>query len=137
MAMFQLDIAFLLELALFAAGLVLLHLGKQGTAPLLRAAGFVLVVGSVLTAACSVYYGVRYQIQGEFESAYPPHHEMMEHQQEMMMQPGMMQRRMMRQQMMERRMGEGMRREPGEMTPEPMPMEELEGEHHPEPETER
>ncbi len=82
MAMFQLEIAFLLELAVFAAGLVLLHLGKQGTAPLLRAAGFVLVVGAVLTAACTGYFGVRYHVQGEFDHAYPhhpPRHEMMEH----------------------------------------------------------
>ncbi len=94
MAMFQLDIAFLLELALLAAGLVLLHFGKQETAPLLRAAGVLLVVGSVLTAACTGYYGVRYHVQGGFDHAYPPHHEMMEPRHEMM-EPGEM-REMMR-----------------------------------------
>ena len=126
MAMFQLDIAFLLELALFAAGLVLLHLGKQGPAPLMRAAGFILLVGSVLTAACTLYYGTRYHIQGEFDSAYPPHHPMMEHPRGMM-EPGMMRERMMRQRMMrERRRGEPV--EPSETRGEPMPMEE----HHPE-----
>jgi len=73
MAMFHLEGVFLFELALFAAGLVLLHFARLGSAPLLRAAGLVLVVGSVLTAACTLYYGVRYHVQGEFESAYPPH----------------------------------------------------------------
>jgi hypothetical protein len=85
MAVFQLEIAFLLELAVFAAGLVLLHLGRQQTAPLLRAAGFVLVVGGVLTAACTGYFGVRYHVQGEFDHAYahhPPRHERTEHRHE-------------------------------------------------------
>jgi hypothetical protein len=79
MAMFQLELAFLVELALFAAGLVLLHLGKQATAPLLRAAGLVLVIGAVLTAACTGYFGVRYHIQGEFDHAYAAHHTAMKH----------------------------------------------------------
>jgi hypothetical protein len=73
MAMFHVEAVLLLELALFAGGLVLLHFARQGGASLLRVAALVLLVGSVLTAACTVYYGIRYYVQGEFETAYPPH----------------------------------------------------------------
>ena len=73
MAMFQLDIAFLLELALFATGLIVLHLGREKSAGLLKAAAAVLLVGSVLTAVCSGYFGVRYHVQGDFDRAYPAH----------------------------------------------------------------
>lgn len=124
MAMFQLEIAFLLELALLAAGLVLLHLGRQGTAPLLKAAGFVLIVGAVITAACSGYFGVRYHVQGEFDHAYPSLHRMTEHRGKMM-DPGMMRHQMTRKRM------RAEPHEPGEDMPggqRPM------GEHHPDPE---
>jgi hypothetical protein len=71
MAMFQLDTAFTLELLAFAAGLTLLHFGRAGSALMLRAAGGVLIVGALLTAGCTVYYGIRYHVQGEFDHAYP------------------------------------------------------------------
>lgn len=71
MAMFLAEIAFLLELALFAAGLVLWHKGREATAGLLRGAGAVLVVGAVLTSLCTGYFSVRYHVQGEFDHAYP------------------------------------------------------------------
>ena len=70
MAMFLAEIAFLLELALFAAGLVLWHRGREATAGLLRTAGAVLVVGAALTAVCTGYFSVRYHVQGEFDHAY-------------------------------------------------------------------
>jgi hypothetical protein len=72
MAMFQFHTAFMLELLAFAAGLGLLHFGRAGSAPILRAAGGVLILGALLTAGCSVYYGIRYHVQGEFDHAYPP-----------------------------------------------------------------
>lgn len=94
MAMFQLDIAFLLELALFSSGLIVLYFGREKGAGLLKAAGAVLVVGSVLTALCSSYFGVRYHIQGEFDHAHPAHHQMTERAHHMPsggpMGPGMM-----------------------------------------------
>jgi len=71
MAMFQLDAAFMLELLAFAAGLTLLHFGRAGNALILRAAGCVLIVGALLTAGCTVYYGIRYHVQGDFDHAYP------------------------------------------------------------------
>ena len=73
MAMFLAEISFLLALALFAAGLVLWHRGREATAGLLRAAGAVLVVGAVLTALCTGYFSVRYHVQGEFDHAYSDH----------------------------------------------------------------
>ena len=71
MAMFQLDIAWLLEVSIFAAGLTLLHLARQKSASLLRAAAWVLLVGSLSAAACSIYFASKYRAQGEFDHAYP------------------------------------------------------------------
>ena len=70
MAMFHFHAAFMLELAALAAGLVLLHQGRAASALLLRAAGWILIVGSLVSAACSTYYAVRYHVQGEFDHAY-------------------------------------------------------------------
>jgi hypothetical protein len=70
MAMFAMEISFLVALSVFAAGLVLVHQARQANAGLLRAAGALLLVGSAATAACTLYYGVRYHVQGDFESAY-------------------------------------------------------------------
>lgn len=74
MAMFHLDTAFMLEVMAFAAGLTLLHFGRTGSALLLRAAAWVLIVASVASAACTVYYGIRYHVQGDFDHAYGSHH---------------------------------------------------------------
>ena len=71
MAMFAMEISFLLALAVFAAGLVLLHHGRLAGSGLLRAAGAVVLVGAALSAACTLYWGIRYHTQGEFDSAYP------------------------------------------------------------------
>ncbi len=76
MAMFLGEIAFLLELALFVAGLTLWHFGRQGSAAPLRAGGIVAMLGAVLTALCTGYFMVQYRVQGDFESAYPPRHAM-------------------------------------------------------------
>lgn len=73
MAMFQLDIAFMLELAAFAGGLIVLHFGREKGSGLLKWAAVVLLVGSVLTALCSSYFGIRYHILGDFDRAYPAH----------------------------------------------------------------
>lgn len=87
MAMFLLHIAFLLALALVAAGLVLWHRGGEPTAGALRVGGGILVVGAVLSALCIGYYGIRYHVQGDFDHAYALHPPMdMGH----MMGPGMM-----------------------------------------------
>ncbi|HVN36730.1 MAG TPA: hypothetical protein VMW19_00985 [Myxococcota bacterium] len=71
MAMFAMEISFLLALAVFAAGLVLLHHGRLAGSGLLRAAAAIALVGSALSAACTLYWGIRYHTRGEFDSAYP------------------------------------------------------------------
>jgi hypothetical protein len=73
MAMFLAEISFLLALGLFASGLVLWHQGRQAGAGLLRGAGVVLVAGAVLTALCTGFFSVRYQLRGEFDHAYASH----------------------------------------------------------------
>ena len=69
MAQFLGDIAFLLELALVAAGLGLLHVGRDRAASLLRAAGWILVVGATGTALCTGYFWLRYHQAGDFDRA--------------------------------------------------------------------
>lgn len=69
MPQFMGDAVFLLELALFSAGLVTLHFGQQLQAPLVRAAGWVLSVGSAATAVCTTYYWLTYAWQGDFSRA--------------------------------------------------------------------
>lgn len=69
MSQFIGDITFLLELALVAAGLVLVQLGRERRAALLRAAGWVLVVGATGTALCTGYFWLRYRASGDFDRA--------------------------------------------------------------------
>jgi hypothetical protein len=71
--MFLLHISFLLALALVAAGLVLWHRGREMTGGPLRFAGIILIAGAVISALCIGYYGVRYQVQGDFDRAYAMH----------------------------------------------------------------
>ena len=71
MAMFLAEITFLLELALFALGLVLWQRGRETGGGLSRVAGGVLVGGAVLTALCTGYFSVRYQVVGDFDRAWP------------------------------------------------------------------
>ena len=66
------DIAFMLELFAVAGGLVLLYQASRENAGLLRAAGLVLVIGGILTAACTGYFYFRYFGQGGFDTVHPP-----------------------------------------------------------------
>lgn len=72
LAQFLGDIAFLAELGLVATGLVLLHTGRERSASLLRAAGWILVVGATATALCTGFFWLRYHRAGEFDHAGPP-----------------------------------------------------------------
>lgn len=70
MAQFLADIAGMLELFAIAAGLALLHrAAKDGSARLLKIAGWVLVVGGIAVGLCTGYYWFKYQAQGGFDSA--------------------------------------------------------------------
>ncbi len=70
MAMFLAEITFLLELALFVAGLILLYKARKETSKLLKWAAAVLIIGSLGTITCTAYYSLKYFNQGAFESAY-------------------------------------------------------------------
>jgi len=74
LAQFLGDIAFLLELGLVASGLVAVHVGRERSALLVRAAGWLLVVGATATAVCTCYFWLRYHRAGEFDRATPPAH---------------------------------------------------------------
>ena len=68
MSIFQLDAAFILEVASVGAGLITLHkAAKEPPAGLLRVAGYLFMAAGVFTAACSLYYGVKYSQQGDFD----------------------------------------------------------------------
>ena len=71
MAVFAMEIAFVLALAVFAGGLTLLHYARQANSGLLRVAALVALIGSALSAAETTYYAIRYHTQGDFESAFP------------------------------------------------------------------
>ena len=126
MAMFVGHVAFMLELAVFVAGLALWHFGRERAASTLRAGALIAMVGSALSALCTGYYLVRYSVQGDVDHAYPIYpgmaREMMEH-------GGMMGSG----RMMGGRMMEGMRERRGEGPPAPEepPAPPGHEEHHP------
>jgi len=129
MAMFLGHTAFMLELAVFVAGLALWHFGRQGVASALRAGGVIAMVGAALSAVCTGYYLVRYQVQGDLDHAYPMHRGMMH---EMMESGGMMKGGGMGPGMMGGMMKGGMG--PGAGAPEEK--SEAHEEHHPDQATE-
>jgi len=69
MLMFAAEIAFLLELALIAWGLIIL--GKPETKDNLyqKWAGRILIIGSLLTMLCTIYFSFKYMGQGAFDQA--------------------------------------------------------------------
>lgn len=100
MLMFAFHFTFLLILVVFAGGMVLMHFAakERGSTPL-KVAGLVLVVSTVLSAVCMVYYAAKYWKQGDFDSAHPMMGRMMK-MHGGMMGPGMMGPRMKRHGMM-------------------------------------
>lgn len=71
MTQFLGDIAWTLELFTVAVGLVLLHFAaRESAANLLRAAGWLLVVGGAGAALCTGYYWFSYQAQGQFDAVH-------------------------------------------------------------------
>ena len=123
MAMFLGHSAFMMELAVFVAGLALWHFGRQGAASALRAGGAIAMVGATLSALCTGYYLIRYQVQGDLDHAYPLHAA------QCMMEPGEMTQGGGMGHGMMQQMQEGMG--PGGEAPAPDP--EAHEQHHPEP----
>jgi hypothetical protein len=69
-AQFLGDIAGMLEIFAIALGLVLLHrASKEAPARLLKAAGWVLIVGGIAVGVCTSWYWVSYQAAGDFDRA--------------------------------------------------------------------
>lgn len=71
MGEFNADIAGMLEIFAIALGLVLFHwASKDAPARLLKAAGWVLVVGGVVVGLCTTLYWFKYQSRGGFDSTH-------------------------------------------------------------------
>lgn len=70
MIMYLSEIVFLLELALFATGLVLLYKARKERSKLLKFAAIMLIVGSIGTVICTGYYSLKYYNQGAFDTAF-------------------------------------------------------------------
>lgn len=70
MSQFFADFVFLLELVIIAGGMVILHKARrESPAALLRWAGYLLVIGGVVTALCTGYFWFKYHAQGDFDTA--------------------------------------------------------------------
>lgn len=70
--MFQLHIAYSLELLVLGAGLSLIYLGMKQASLLLKIGGFLLAGITVLNMLCTLYYGVRYWEDGYFRTLSGP-----------------------------------------------------------------
>lgn len=71
MAQFLGDIAWMLELFAIAGGLTLLHTASiENRTKLLKAAGWLLIVGGLGTAVCTGYFWLSYHAQGHFDAAH-------------------------------------------------------------------
>lgn len=101
MAEFLGDIAFMLELVIVVAGIVTLYFAQKNASKLLRAAGWLLIIGGILGSTCTGYFYMKYYFNGDFDSAYmQPKHmapgQMMRHDPAMMKKmrhdPSMMKR---------------------------------------------
>lgn len=128
--MFQLHIAYSLELLVLAAGLVLLHYGSQVASKLLKMGGAVLTVITVLNMLCTLYYGIRYWEDGYFKTPHGAQSQMMSGQDGMdMMQNGMMDDNMMKMMKMKNKMkGRGKMPNP-DQRPDNMPDNTPDSEH--------
>ena len=70
MAMYSAHIAFMLEILALAAGLVALHYAGTTKSDKIRLSGLILVIGSILSLGCNLYFSGKYFFMGHFEHAY-------------------------------------------------------------------
>lgn len=70
MAQFIGDIAFILESFLLVAGLVILYVAIERKSSLLKFAGSLAIVISIIALICTSYYWFTYQLQGAFDTAH-------------------------------------------------------------------
>lgn len=78
MTAFLASIAFLLAVALVAAGLLTLHRSRSENSALITTAAIVLLLGGLCGVYCSSYYFLKYYFAGELESAAPMSASMMQ-----------------------------------------------------------
>lgn len=69
MNQFSGDIASILEIALFASGMVVLHFGNAHKAILLKVAGWIMMIGGVVGILCTSHFWLKYYYQGDFDVA--------------------------------------------------------------------
>ncbi len=66
--MFQMHIAYSLELLVLGAGLALIYFGLKQTNQMLKVGGYILTIVTVLNMLCTLYYSVLYWNQGYFQT---------------------------------------------------------------------
>ncbi len=86
--MFLVDIAFVLEVAVFGFGLYLFHLAKKEDSKYLKNTGWFIIILVGLIGLCTTYYGVTYWNKGYFQ--HPNRRSMMMNEMGQGMGPGMM-----------------------------------------------
>ncbi len=69
MLMFTAAIAYLMELALIAGGLLLLGKPNKSENKFQKLAGLILLIGAVLALLCTSYFSMKYMAQGGFDQA--------------------------------------------------------------------
>lgn len=61
------DMAFILDVALLAAGLIVLHWSEKEKNRLLRGAAWIMILTGALAVICTGYYWLSYYQSGAFE----------------------------------------------------------------------
>lgn len=69
MLMFMAALVYLVELALVAAGLLVLNKAKKEDSKFVKWAGWILVIGGIAGLLCTSYFSLKYMGQGAFDMA--------------------------------------------------------------------
>jgi len=72
MGQFSADIAYMLEIALIGAGLIVLHSALKQKAKLLKASAGIMLIGGVSGLLCTGYWWLSYHKAGVFDSPIRP-----------------------------------------------------------------
>lgn len=82
--MFQMHIAYSLELLVLGAGLVLIYFGVKQSSQILKVGGYILTIVTALNMLCTLYYSVLYWNQGYFQTPHGKQCSMMANKEDMM-----------------------------------------------------